>query len=61
MAYINLLKNLKQAYADIEPYAYARDYYSEIVSRIELLGFAGRLNSLVNAFEKNGEAGYNTA
>lgn len=61
VAYIDLLKNLKQAYADIEPYGYARDYYSEIISKIELLGFAARLNSLVNAFEKNGEAGYAAA
>jgi len=61
LAYMNLLANLKQAYTDIEPYAYARDYYTEIFPRIELLGFAGQLNSLVNALEKNGEAGYNTA
>ena len=61
VAYLDLLKNLKQAYADIEPYAYARDYYSEIMPKIEILGFASQLNSLVNAFEKNGEAGYTTA
>lgn len=58
LAYMNLLSNLKQAYTDIEPYA--RDYYTEIFPRIELLGFAGQLNSTVNALEKNGEAGYNT-
>ena len=61
MAYIDLLKKLKQAYADIEPYGYARDYYNEITQKIEILGFATQLNSVVNAYEKNGEAGYATA
>lgn len=61
LAYMNLLANLKQAYTDIEPYAYARDYFTEIYPRIEILGVASQLNNLVNAFEKNGETGYNTA
>ena len=61
LAYIDLLKNLKQAYADIEPYGYARDYYNEITQKIEILGFANQLNSIVNAYEKNGEAGFSTA
>ena len=60
IAYISVLKDLKTAYTDIEPYAYARDYYSEISSKIELLTFANQLRTLVNAYEKNGEAGYNT-
>ena len=61
LAYASLLKKLKQAYADIEPYAYARDYYTEINSKIELLGFANQLKALVNAYENNGEAGYAAA
>ncbi len=60
MAYIELLKNLKQAYTDIEPYAYARDYFNEIVPRIELWGIAGDMNSLVTAAAKD-EATYNAA
>ena len=60
MAYMGVLRDLKKAYTDIEPYAYARDYYSEISSKIELLGFANQLRGLVNAYEKNGEAGYNS-
>jgi hypothetical protein len=58
VAYMGLLKDLKQAYADIEPYGYARDYFNEIYSKIEILGFANQLKALVNAYEKNGEAGY---
>lgn len=57
LAYIELLKNLKQAYTDIEPYAYARDYYNEIVPRVELWGIAADLNSLVTAAAKD-EAAY---
>jgi hypothetical protein len=61
MAYVGLLNNLKRAYTNIEPYALARDYYSEISSKIEILGFANQLKAVVNAFEKNGETGYAAA
>lgn len=61
MAYVGLLNKLKKAYDDIEPYGYARDYYSEIASKIEILGFANQLKAVVNSYEKNGETGYNTA
>lgn len=61
LAYMGLLKKLENAYAEIEPYSYARDYFSEIASKIELLGFANDLKSIVNAFEKNGETGYQAA
>jgi len=60
MAYMGILQNLEKAYNTIEPYAYARDYYSEIFSKIEILGFANQLKSLVNAYTNNGETGYNT-
>jgi hypothetical protein len=58
LAYIQMLKDLKKAYADIEPYAYARDYYNEIIPRVELWGIAGDMNSLVTASLK-GEDAYN--
>ena len=58
LAYIELLKNIKQAYADIEPYAYARDYYNEIIPRVELWGVAADMNTLVTASLK-GEDTYN--
>ncbi len=60
MAYMGILQNLEKAYTAIEPYAYARDYYSEVFSKIEILGFANQLKSLVNAYTNNGETGYNT-
>lgn len=57
LAYIELLKDLKKAYTDIEPYAYARDYFNEIVPRVELWGIAADMNSLVTA-SANGEAAF---
>lgn len=51
--YGNLVNDLSAAYTEIEPYGFARDYYSEIVPRIELIGIAADLNSLVTTFEKD--------
>ena len=56
--YGNLLQQLDAAYADIKPYGLARDYYTEIVSKIEIFTIAAQLNSLVTAYEKNGQKGY---
>lgn len=57
-AYGTVLQELNEAYAELKPYGRARDYYTEIVSRIELFSVAGQLNSLVNAMERDGERGY---
>lgn len=54
----SLLAELEVAYNDIKPYGLARDYYQEIVSKIELFVVAAQMNALVNAFEKDGEKGY---
>ena len=56
--YGNTLQDLNSAYAEIKPYGYARDYFNEIVSKIELFTVAGQLSSLVNAFDDGGEAAY---
>ncbi len=56
--YGNVLNELNEAYAEIEPYGFARDYYTEIISKIELFTAASQLNSLVTAYEKDGESGY---
>jgi hypothetical protein len=50
--YGNLLGDLSTAYTAIEPYGYARDYFNETYPRIELLGIASDLNSLVFTLEK---------
>ncbi len=57
-SYGSLLGDLDNLYKQIKPYGYARDYYLEITSRIELFAIAGWINSLRTAFEKDGENGY---
>jgi len=56
--YGSVLQDLNTAYAEIRPYGYARDYFNEIISKIELFTVAGQLSSLVNAFDDGGEAAY---
>ncbi len=56
--YGTLQAELESAYAEIKPYGLARDYYNEIVSKIELFAIISQVNSLVPAFEKNGKKGY---
>ncbi|MBL0274100.1 MAG: S46 family peptidase [Chitinophagaceae bacterium] len=56
--YGSLLSDLEKAYAEIQPYGFARDYYLEIVSKIELFSIANAINSLKAAYEKDGENGY---
>ena len=58
VAYASLIERLQQAYTDIEPYAYARDYYNEIIPKVELWGIAADMNSLITAYSKD-EATYN--
>ena len=57
--YGNLLSGLATAYAELKPYGYARDYYNEIISKIELFTASSQLQSLVTAYEKEGDRGYN--
>jgi Peptidase S46 len=56
--YGTLLADLGVAYNNIKPYGLARDYYQEIVSKIEIFTIAAQLNTLANAYEKNGQKGY---
>ncbi len=59
--YGNILSDFEKLYKEIEPYAHARDYYSEVFSRnIELLQVTSYLNRLVKLYEENGEEGYNS-
>jgi hypothetical protein len=57
--YSVLLTDLAKAYAEFAPYGMARDYYSEIIGRIELFTIAAQLNPLATAYDKDGETGYN--
>lgn len=56
--YSSLLNDLNAAYTELKPFGYARDYYLEIISRIEIFAVAAQLNSLVTAYERGGEKEY---
>lgn len=56
--YGNLLSELDAAYAELKSPGEARDYFTEIVGRIELFTIAAQLNTLITAYEKDGEAGF---
>ncbi len=59
--YGNLLAELEAIYTSLKPLGYSRDYYNEIIPRIELFTVATRLNRVQSAFERNGSAGYDTS
>lgn len=56
--YKNVLTDLEQAYTRFKDYGRARDYYTEIMSKVELFTIASQLHSLAAAYESNGENGY---
>lgn len=56
--YGSLLQDLAANYAALQPYALARDYFSEIMPKVEVLSVAAQLTALLTAYEKNGESGY---
>jgi hypothetical protein len=53
--YKNIVSEFKVVYNDIEPYALARDFYSETASRnIEILRQMNNIRRLVSTYENNG-------
>ena len=56
--YGNLLSELGNTYATMESFGLARDYFTEIVSKIELFTVAAQMNTLITAYEKDGDKGY---
>jgi len=58
--YKTILPEFKKLYADIEPYAHARDVYNETALRnIEIMSLMRIVRRLTSAYENNGEEGYN--
>jgi len=56
--YGTVLQDLNAAYAEFRPYGFARDYFNEVIGRVELFTAVDEINSLVNALDENGEAGF---
>ena len=47
-SYGNLLEEMSSAYSEIEPYAFNRDCYTEIMPRIEIFNVCAALNTFIN-------------
>ena len=59
-SYGNLLDELSTAYGEIEPFAFARDCYSEIMPRIEIFNICSALNTFItNNKQKDAAANIN--
>ncbi|WP_260607581.1 S46 family peptidase [Chitinophaga polysaccharea] len=58
--YGGVLDSLNGYYQQIQPYAQARDYYSELVRNVELFTVGDRLISFLNDVHERGEAQYET-
>jgi hypothetical protein len=56
--YKTLLPDLAREYAAFEPFGLARDYYTEIISKVELFTIAAQLNTLATAYTRDGDKGY---
>lgn len=57
--YGTVLQQLNDLYAKQQPYAIARDYTTEVTNAVEIFDINSFANSLINAYTKEGEAGYN--
>jgi hypothetical protein len=51
--YGSVLQDLSNGYKKIESYSIARDYYNEIIPRIELFNIASVLNALMQSYSKD--------
>lgn len=56
LQYGKILDELSAAYKEIEPLSYARDYYNEIIPKIELFNVAAALNSHMSSLGKDDAA-----
>jgi hypothetical protein len=57
--YGHLLQDLDAAYSKYKNLGYSRDYYTEVINRIEIFTVATELNKLNTALHNNGEKGLN--
>jgi hypothetical protein len=59
--YGSLLSDLNAAYVELKPLGFARDYYAEVMNRLEIFTVAKEINNLYQTKEKNGEKGFTDA
>jgi len=58
--YSGVLDSLNLYYSQVQPYAQARDYYSELVKNVELFTVGDRLITFLNDVHERGEGQYET-
>jgi hypothetical protein len=57
-AYRSILPDFNSTYTAYEPYGLAKDYYTEIISKLELFTIVAQLKSLAAAFQNGGNDAY---
>lgn len=57
-AYRNILPDFKKTYNEFEPYGLAKDYYTEIISKLELFTIVAQLKSAESAYKNGGNEAY---
>jgi hypothetical protein len=56
--YGTVLQQLNDRYAQLQPYAVARDYFTEVTNAVELFDIYSYASALTKAFQNEGEAGF---
>lgn len=56
--YGTVLADLENAYKQLEPYSYSRDYYNEIISKIEFFTIANQLSRVATVYQLEGDSAY---
>lgn len=57
-SYINILPDFKKTYTEYEPYGIAKDYYTEIISKLELFTIVAQLKGISSAYQNGGNDAY---
>ena len=57
-SYRNILPDFKKTYTKYEPYGIAKDYYTEIISKLELFTIVAQLKGISSAYQNGGNDAY---
>ena len=57
-SYRNILPDFKKTYDEYEPYGIAKDYYTEIISKLELFTIVAQLKGISSAYQNGGNDAY---
>jgi hypothetical protein len=57
-SYRNILPDFKKTYDEYKPYGLAKDYYTEIISKLELFNIVAQLKGISSAYQNGGNDAY---